>query len=792
MSETLLKLYYSEAPDKEYKSQSNTSLIEQLTKFASSKNKKLDDFLFFNNGSLINVSENILIKDISTGETPKEELNIFVLNKPVSVSEIKKTEIKNKEIENIQIYRRKNEVYYNDIICPKCETSAIIEKNGLNLNVLNCENFHNLKNITFDTFDKFVYDYTSEDKEYKKKYRCNICGMPKNKLKEDEMYICSCGCRVCVHCRKELHKPEIIDSSKNEGHFQVNIEDKNYYCLKHGVKNYTCYCLDCNSNLCDDCTKEHDSTHDIINFEDIKVKRDYVKDLEETTKRHKTDLLDFIEIIRIIFDKIIKNIEDYLNSHIMIEKSLIRRYKNKQYNYQLLRNLKNKKLFENNLFEVMKKNNEQLTTIEDIKKKLGDHYFVAHQLDFIFNKIYRPINQAKQVGEKKFIQKINPSNNELSVIYNIPGKQFDRRVKLFDPVFVENNKDNISMVISEDKNNMLYKGPLISEYLNNRDADILKVELVEDKNGVTDMSYMLNNCKYATNVDFTKWRMNNITSIEAMLQLCNFNKVPNIPLIDMRNLENARAMFCKCKNITTLDNWKEWKDGLWFNNKVEYKIRNMSMLFNGCINLKSITFPKWTNYINNLEDISYMFNRCKNLTEVNNLAVLNSSNMKNLCGLFNGCNSLVKISKLTFKSPLIENLGIIFQNCEKLESIETSFDNAKNIRNISGMFAGCKNTRKITPGIYYTDNLMNVAGLCKGCGELETLYDIGGYSKYNMSKVEITKGMFSGCKKLKTAKWLIYMKFKSGTNFDDILKDIIINKKESIKKEWMKNQVNPK
>ena len=74
----------------------------------------------------------------------------------------------------------------------------------------------------------------------------------------------------------------------------------------------------------------------------------------------------------------------------------------------------------------------------------------------------------------------------------------------------------------------------------------------------------------------------------------------------------------------------------------------------------------------------------------------------------------------------------MFQNCTSLQSIETSFGDAKNIRNISGMFAGCKNARKITPGIYYTDNLINMAALCKGCRELDTLYEIGYSSKYNI------------------------------------------------------------
>ena len=224
MSETLLKLYYSEVPEIEYKGQSNSALIDYLSKFASSKNKKLDDFFFFINGTLMNINESLLIKDSFQGETSKEELNIFALKKPSLIqihaedpAPIPNLNYNIEKIEDLENFARKkvNKIYYNDIVCPKCETTAIIDKKGLNLNVLNCENFHYIKNITFDTFDQFVYDYDNCNKDYKKKYRCNICGMPKDKLKEDKMYICSCGCRVCDECRKELHKQvKIKDISK--------------------------------------------------------------------------------------------------------------------------------------------------------------------------------------------------------------------------------------------------------------------------------------------------------------------------------------------------------------------------------------------------------------------------------------------------------------------------------------------------------------------------------------------------------------------------------------------------
>jgi len=810
-------IFYNKDQKRDFRCEKDDELSKPFSDFATSEKKKIEDFFFYYKGSLIEIKKDEKIKDTIFGNSEKDKFKIFALpltplqiqkpvpkiiepefpgkksvepepTNPTTEITVETKEEKKDEYEEQKPIRRKiNKVYYNDIVCPKCETTAIIEKNELNLNVLNCENFHYLKDITFDTFDQFVYDYDNKDKEYIKKYRCNICGMPKDKLKVDKMYICSCGCRVCDECRNGLHKPESKDSKDNKGHFQVNIEDKNYYCLKHGAKNYVCYCLDCNANLCDDCKKEHETKqHEIIDFVSIKVNKDKVKELEEKAKGHKTILLDFIEITRLIFDKIINTIEDYLNSHIMIEKSLIRRYKNGQRNYQLLKNLKNQELFKNNLFKQMKDLNDTLPNRQIVEQKLKEQDFINNQFNFLFNKIYTPINQAKQKGEKKSVQKNDSSKRQLIVTYDIQGTQLDRRVKLFDPVFVENNKDNISMKISHLKKD-IFNGSLMSEYRNNRDANQLEVILYE-KNEVKDMSYMLNNCKYATNVDFTKWKMNNITSVEAMFQLCNIKKVTNLSMTDMKNLENARAMLCKCKTITDLDNWNDL--GKWFNNKAEYKIRNLSMFYSGCINLKSISFTKSNAYLNQLVDISYMFNKCKSLTEVNHIFFISSPNINKICGLFNGCKGLTKISsKLSFKSNSIEDLSIMFQNCASLPSIETYFDNAKNIKYITGMFAGCKSVKKIYSYIYYTDNLINMGALCRGCSNLEALSDIGNYSKYNMSKVTNTKEMFLNCKKLKTVKGLNNYRFKEGTDFDSILKDIIVDKKENIKNDLLKNQV---
>ena len=330
-----------------------------------------------------------------------------------------------------------NKKYYNDIICPKCKTSAIIDKNEseLNLKILNFENFHYLNNIKYYKFDNYVFDFNdiSEQnleklKENKDLLLCDLCHNNKVYMtpQNDKLYIYSCGSNVCSEC---------YDMHNEPGHYKINLDDKNYFCIKHTQK-FSYYCLDCNANFCESCEDLHRG-RETEKFYRIKPKRGYIKELKNITMYQKEKLREFRASLKKFFNDIIKTIDSYLNSYIMIENSLIRRYDNSYLNYQLLRNLKNKKLFENNIFNKL----EYFVKMEKPDKKLIS----------LFNDIYKPINDAKLKSEKKRpfnnLSNINKINNIIKVIYNIPNKTLDRRIKLFDPVFVENNKDKLSLIV---------------------------------------------------------------------------------------------------------------------------------------------------------------------------------------------------------------------------------------------------------------------------------------------------------------------------------------------------------
>ena len=843
MQNYVFKIFF-DGKGEEFACQDEDLVTEPLEKFSKEKGKKLEDFVFYYKGSLVKYEASIHLKDSvfsqnagkisnilamliaptkqekqekeereeknseeeeSQPETKRNVISLYEDDEEKDKEEIEGNKIeeekKEEEKKETKIVREKkiNREYYNDIICPKCLTTAIIdrEESSLSYNILNCQNFHYLKNICYDAFDEFVFDFDDESKEnkeilekHKNILKCEICSNHQSKLTppNDIMYMCSCGSIVCYECIKGE------EATHNEkGHFQIDLKDLNYKCILHNGERFSCYCMDCNTNLCDKCLNSHNgspptASHEIIKFSDIRPKKEDMKNFEKIADDQKEALLDFIEATRALFYKIVNTIDNYLNSYIMMEKTLIRRYKSGYWNYQLLRNLRNKNLFE-----------KEMNIFKDLKKYQYDgESELDEKFQGIYNDIYLRINndsiyRNKKTGDIQLNKKNSTSNkqqqqqknNTITIQYSIGEKKLDRRVKLFDPIFVENNRDKFDMVIKGQRydketekwvNFTTKKEKIRDIYRNVNDSKELIVTLkVKDMATITDLSYMFNNCKYLDEVKSFDVDTSNITSLEAMFQLCDIQKFLDFSKFDTSNLQNLRAMFCKCTKIEALPELSKWFGK-------ENNITNMSMMFNGCKGLKNVNFFAKNAYTNKVEDISYMFNRCQNLEEIHSFK-FNTQGAKNMCGFFNGCKKL-RQSGLQFYLNNVVDMSIMFQNCVSLNSISFKND-AKNLNDISGIFAGCINLPLKSIGITGAEKIKKMVGAFRKCSKLDTIPPELG--KWKLNEVEKAKGLFEGCKfNLRDKKMNYQLKFSKEIKFEDVFKGCLMNEqdREIVKRAW--------
>ena len=74
--------------------------------------------------------------------------------------------------------------------------------------------------------------------------------------------------------------------------------------------------------------------------------------------------------------------------------------------------------------------------------------------------------------------------------------------------------------------------------------------------------------------------------------------------------------------------------------------------------------------ISKVTDISYLFNRCRNLTDINDMDKLNVSNVTNMAGLFNGCVKLKYPKEInSWNTQNVRDMSIVFQNCKSIQKI---------------------------------------------------------------------------------------------------------------------------
>ena len=735
MNNLTFKFHFEEKPDQIIICKNTDHISEPFKEYSRIIKENKEDLIFYYKGSSFKFNDceknksfkqemfcqinpdipiNIIVFTLRKTKNLISNLNFSSSNNKQIISTNKKDNKNSEENESLSSstknilqldkkdYDENN--YYNDILCPICFSSAIIINNGIKLKIINCENFHRIPQISYDRIEE-INSFPAA--------KCGKCSIYKSQLTppENEFYNCICGFYLCPDCIKNHSKD----------HNKIEIENQNYYCVMH-KKDYNLYCFDCNKNICDTCSMFHNE-HKILDYQHLKPKEKYIKDITEEVENQKKIVNNFIEKSLKIFNNILKSIKKYINKYISIENTLLNRYNNESLNFQLLQNIRNRNIFYDNIFlktlKSINNNDEKLNNIDYLKKVL---------------QIYNYINSANNP------EKINEdlprifSRNEMTMKYIVKEKGINKKVKLFDSVFVDNNKDKLTLFINGKEERQLM------EFFNNSsNKDEIIVKIVEKK-PVTNMSYMFNNCKNLVAINSKKWDTFNITNMESLFQLCSFESSPDISGWRTQNLKNMKAMFCKCINLKSIPDMYKWNTS---------NVTDMSFLFNGCVSIESIPkFPSWNT--DNLEDMSYMFNRCTNLKELHNIGKLNTEKVKNMCGIFNGCeqlNQLPDISK--WNTNNVTNISTIFQFCVKLEKLPDNIYkwNLGNVKDMSGVCSECSNLKNLPNiGKWNAPLVECMSCLFNGCINLNEIPDI---SKWNTSNVTDMSGMFCDCQSIK-------------------------------------------
>ena len=325
------------------------------------------------------------------------------INKNVTLNEI--TNNGNTKIIDISV-KKKSKI----MKCFQCDcNNGVIQVENYKLHFSQCRHDHEC----IKTFSE--YEDTQRINYDKIKCSNNKCGKTQ---KTDLRDFCKClNCSkvlgFAIYYCKDCCEKGNRRKGCNMSHRMIDYNEKYYYCPEHFTE-FKSYCVDCNSNLCDSCEKEHKSKNHAIKKFDVMTPN--IKYIQKQVKeiREKTDnLILIVDELKNILDGAVKMFEDYCK----ISTDLLVKYES--YN----ENLKNFQVLKT--MDYLSKSNKEmindLNEIIDMKNKDQEKIWIGKccVLIDIFHgnkKIYRqnPFF-SKEIDSKGEIQDNNTTEESKSI-----------------------------------------------------------------------------------------------------------------------------------------------------------------------------------------------------------------------------------------------------------------------------------------------------------------------------------------------------------------------------------------
>ena len=348
----------------------------------------------------------------------------------------------------------------------------------------------------------------------------------------------------------------------------------------------------------------------------------------------------------------------------------------------------------------------------------------------------KPIVSMSTIFDHTYASSIDISSFDTSNVVNMESMFYDSQVKTI--YGLENlNTSNVTNM-----NRMFI-------FSNIRNLDLSNF----DTSNVTNMSEMFYRSK-AKSINLSSFNTSSVTDMSSMFCESNATSL-DVSKFDTRNVTNMSAMFYSTK-VTSLD----------LNSFNTSNVTNMQSMFGGS-NVKTLDVSNFNT--SKVTDMGGMFSG-SNATEIKGLEKFDTSNVTNMITMFSYC-SAESLNLSSFDTSKVTNMNWMFaylnlDNIKGLEKLNTS-----NVTDMFGMFNGSKNNN----GIFYlnnidtskvtnmrqmfssaefkeidisnfdTSNVTNMSSMFDSLPNLTTIY-VG--NKFSTDKLENTDSIFYGSKNL--------------------------------------------
>ena len=139
----------------------------------------------------------------------------------------------------------------------------------------------------------------------------------------------------------------------------------------------------------------------------------------------------------------------------------------------------------------------------------------------------------------------------------------------------------------------------------------------------------------------------------------------------------------------------------------------------------------------NSSDLFYNFSK---LTEIENVNLLDTSNVTDMSHMFQSCIKLTNIDLSSFDTSQVTNMGEMFSGSTRLTILDVSNFDTSQITDMSYMFENCSSLTSLDVSNFDTSNVTNMSYMFKNCSVLTSL----DFRKATFDKVTSYNNMFYG------------------------------------------------
>lgn len=128
--------------------------------------------------------------------------------------------------------------------------------------------------------------------------------------------------------------------------------------------------------------------------------------------------------------------------------------------------------------------------------------------------------------------------------------------------------------------------------------------------------------------------------------------------------------------------------------------------------IKTVTFKGAVKPV----DCMSWFLECNNLTKINNLENLYTSECEDMTSMFEGCSKLTDLDLSGFETEKVDSMESMFKNCSSLQKLDLSgFDTTK-VNNMDEMFNGCTSLTLLDISNFDTKEVNSMKKMFYNCG----------------------------------------------------------------------------